>query len=128
MEPKNWHPGREAARYIETLFEPGEVIGFVMQSRLDEEKQKYIPKNKGTYNLTAGEVLEKISKHGDDLGAALGDYDPKAGAWIRFNPLDGQGVRNSNVTEYRYALVESDNLDIEKQNSIIRRWSCQWPC
>ncbi len=120
MEPKNWHPGREAARYIETLFEPGEVIGFVMQSRLDEEKQKYIPKNKGTYNLTAGEVLEKISKHGDDLGAALGDYDPKAGAWIRFNPLDGQGVRNSNVTEYRYALVESDNLDIEKQNSIIR--------
>ena len=28
MEPKNWHPGREAARYIETLFEPGEVIGF----------------------------------------------------------------------------------------------------
>ena len=50
----------------------------------------------------------------------MGDYDPKAGAWIRFNPLDGQGVRNSNVTEYRYALVESDNLDIEKQNSIIR--------
>ena len=24
------------------------------------------------------------------------------------------------MTEYRYALVESDNLDIEKQNSIIR--------
>lgn len=120
MEPKSWHPGKEASRYIETLFEPGEVIGYVMQSRLDEEKQKYIPKNKGTYTLTAGEVLEKISKHGDDLGAALGDYDPKAGGWIRFNPLDGQGVRNSNVTEYRYALVESDSLDIDKQNSIIR--------
>ncbi len=120
MEPKSWHPGKEALRYIETLFEPGEVIGYVMQSRLDEEKQKYIPKNKGTYTLTAGEVLEKISKHGDDLGAALGDYDPKAGGWIRFNPLDGQGVRNSNVTEYRYALVESDSLDIDKQNSIIR--------
>lgn len=120
MEPKSWHPGKEASRYIETLFEPGEVIGYVMQSRLDEEKQKYIPKNKGTYTLTAGEILEKISKHGDDLGAALGDYDPKAGGWIRFNPLDGQGVRNNNVTEYRYALVESDDLDIDKQNSIIR--------
>ena len=120
MEPKSWHPGREAARYIEALFEPGETIGYVMQSRLDEEKNKYIPRNKGVYNLTAGEVLEKIAKHGDDLGAALGDYDPQGGGWIRFNPLDGNGVRNSNVTEYRYALVESDSLDIDKQNSIIR--------
>lgn len=120
MEPKTWHPGKEAARYIETLFEPGEVIGYVMQSRLDEEKNKYIPRNKGVYTLTAGDVLEKISKHGDDLGAALGDYDPKAGGWIRFNPLDGQDVRNGNVTEFRYALVESDDLEIEKQNTIIR--------
>lgn len=120
MEPSSWHPGREVSRYIETLFEPGEVIGYVMQSRLDEERNKYIPKNKGVYNLTAGEVLEKIAKYGDDLGAALGDYDPQGGGWIRFNPLDGTDVRNSNVTEYRYALVESDSLDIDKQNSIIR--------
>ena len=120
MEPKSWHPGKEGSRYIETLFEPGEVIGYVMQSRLDEEKNKYIPRNKGVYTLTAGEVLEKLSKHGDDLGAALGDYDPKAGGWIRFNPLDGKDVRNSNVTEYRYALVESDDLEVEKQNTIIR--------
>lgn len=119
-EPEEWHPGREVARYIETLFEPGEIIGYAMKSRLDEEKQKFIPKDKGTYKLTAGEILEKVSKHGDDIGASLGDYDPGAGAWIRFNPLDGNGVRNSNVAEYRYALVESDSLDIEKQNSIIR--------
>lgn len=120
QEPAEWHPGREAARYIETLFEPGEVIGINMQSRLDEERQKYIPVSKGVYNLTAGEILEKLSKYGDDIGAALGDYDPRAGAWIRFNPLDGEGVRNTNVTEYRYALVESDELEIEKQNQIIR--------
>ena len=119
-EPVSWHPGKEVTRYIETLFDPGEIIGYAMKSRLDEERQKYIPKDKGTYKLTAGEILEKVSKHGDDIGASLGDYDPRAGAWIRFNPLDGEGVRNSNVTEYRYALVESDNLDIEKQNSIIR--------
>lgn len=119
-EPVSWHPGKEVTRYIETLFDPGEIIGYAMKSRLDEERQKYIPKDKGTYKLTAGEILEKVSKHGDDIGASLGDYDPRAGAWIRFNPLDGDGVRNSNVTEYRYALVESDNLDIEKQNSIIR--------
>lgn len=119
-EPKEWHPGKEASLYIETLFEPGEVIGYVMQSRLDKERNKYIPANKGVYKKTAGELLEAISKYGDDLGAALGDYEPNAGAWIRFNPLDGEDVRNSNVTEYRYALVESDDLEVGKQNSIIR--------
>ena len=119
-EPKVWHPGEEVTKYIETLFEPGEVVGYVMQSRLDKERGKYLPRNKGVFTLTAGEILEKIAKYGDDLGKALGDYDKDAGAWIRFNPLDGHDVRNSNVSEYRYALVESDSLDIEKQNSIIR--------
>ena len=120
MEPVTWHPGKEVSRYIETLFEPTETIGYVMQSRYDEERDKYIPSGKGTYSLTAGEILEKISKHGDDLGASLGDYNRKAGAWIRFNPLDGQGVSNKNVSELRYALVESDSLDVEKQAQIIR--------
>ena len=47
-------------------------------------------------------------------------YKRQAGAWIRFNPLDGQGVKNENVADFRYALVESDTLPIEKQNAIIR--------
>lgn len=119
-EPKEWHPGREVSRYIETIFEPGEVIGYVTKSRLDKEKNKYIPGGKGVYTKTAGKILEEIAKYGDDLGASLGDYDPNAGAWVRFNPLDGKDVRNSNVTEFRFALVECDNLEIEKQNSIIR--------
>ncbi len=50
----------------------------------------------------------------------LGDYSPDAGAWIRFNPLDGKGVKNENVTDFRYALVESDSIPVEKQNAIIR--------
>lgn len=37
-----------------------------------------------------GPLIEALSKCGDDLGAALGDYKPEAGAWIRFNPLDGK--------------------------------------
>ena len=49
----------------------------------------------------------------------MGDYNPAAGAWIRFNPLDGYGIKNDNVTEYRYALVESDNMSTGKQKAII---------
>ncbi len=118
--PAEWHPGREAARYINTLFGVDDVIGYVMQSRYDAERDKYLPANKGIYTKTAGEILEALAKYGDDIGATFGDYDHAAGAWIRFNPLDGEGVRNLNVTEYRYALVESDSLEIEKQNAIIR--------
>lgn len=119
-EPKNWHPGREAARYIETLFEPGETIGYVMNSRYDMDRDKYVPNGKGVFTNTAGKKLEDLAKYGDDLDSAMGNYNPKGGAWIRFNPLDGKGVQNKNVAEFRYALVESDTLDLEKQNSIVR--------
>lgn len=37
-----------------------------------------------------------------------------SGAWIRFNPLDVKGVKNENVTEFKYALVESDELEIRR--------------
>ena len=45
---------------------------------------------RGNYDRTAGQLIEALKKCGDDLGAVLGDYDPGTGAWIRFNPLDGQ--------------------------------------
>ena len=118
-EPKRWHPAEELKRYLETLFEPGETVGYVVKS-WKNEKDKYIPKDKGVYTKTAGEIIEELSKYGDDIGSTLGDYDKNGGAWIRFNPLDGKGVKNDNVTEYRYALVESDDMDIEKQNAILR--------
>ena len=34
--------------------------------------------------------------------------------------LDGERHKNENVTDYRYALVESDDMDIDKQHAIIR--------
>ena len=40
----------------------------------------------------------------------------------------GTGVRNENVTEYRYALVESDGMEIEKQNAVIRELELPVAC
>lgn len=116
--PADFQPHREIIRYLETLFEPNENVGYVMQSW--EKDGKFLPANKGAYDRTAGQLIELLDKCNGDIGSVLGDYDPKAGAWIRFNPLDGKGVKNENVTEFRYALVESDNVDIEQQNAIIR--------
>ena len=117
-EPSKWDPAREVTRYLEALFEPSETVGYVVKS-WKNEKGKYVPKNAGAWK-TAGELIEKLSKCNGDIGAVFDDYDPEAGAWVRFNPLDGQGAKNANVTEYRYALVESDTIEIEKQNALLR--------
>lgn len=116
---ERWDPVADITKYLETLFEAGENVGYVMQSFRNKDG-KYIPKNKGAYDRTAGELIRELSSCNGDLGVVFGDYDPEAGAWIRFNPMDGHGAKNENVTEYRYALVESDSMEIEKQNAIIR--------
>ena len=118
-EPREWRPGRQLTRYLELLFSPDELVGYVTSVWYSEDKKKWMP-DKGIYNRTAGDLIADISKHGDDLGAAIGDTKPEAGAWIRFNPLDGNGVRNENVTEYRYALVESDSMPVEQQYALYK--------
>lgn len=119
QEPRHWDPAGQLIRYLETLFEPGENVGYVVKS-WKNEKGKYVPQDRGSWDRTAGQLIEALSKCGGDIGSVIGDYDPEGGAWIRFNPLDGKGVRNENVSDFRYALVESDGMEIEKQNAILR--------
>lgn len=112
-----WHPAQDLITYINTLFSPDDFVGYVTET-FENEEGKRVP-TKGNYDRTAGQLIEALERCKDDLGAVLGDYDPSVGAWIRFNPLDGKGVKNENVTAFRYALVESDNTDIGEQKAII---------
>lgn len=122
----NWNPVQQLITYLEILFEENEIVGYVTKSY--EKDGKYIPASKGCFDRNAGTLIKKLSECKGDIGSVLGDYDKNAGAWIRFNPLDGKGVRNENVTEFRYALVESDSTDIEKQNAIIRELELPVAC
>ncbi len=115
--PQVWDPVQEVVSYLEVLFDADDHVGYVTRSY--EKDGRHIP-SKGCFDRTAGRLIHELGKCGGDLGGVLGDYDPAAGAWIRFNPLDGKGVKNENVTDFRYALVESDSIPIEKQNAIIR--------
>lgn len=124
--PDEWEPAKQLVKYIETLFEVSENVGYVVKSW--EKDGKYIPADKGAYDRTAGQLIEALSKCSGDIGSVLGDYDENGGAWIRFNPLDGNGVKNANVTDFRYALVESDTMDVEKQNAIIRELELPVAC
>ena len=119
-EPEAWNPVQELVTYLETLFDPDDHVGYVTETweKEEEGKVKYLP-TKGSCDRTAGELTALLRKYGD-IGAVFGDYNPQAGAWIRFNPLDGKGVKNENVTAFRYALVESDCMPVEQQNALIR--------
>ncbi len=127
QEPKHWDPAGQLIQYLETLFEAGENVGYVTRS-WKNEKGKYVPQDKGNWDRTAGQLIEALSHCNGDIGSVLGDYDPEGGAWIRFNPLDGNGVRNENVTDFRYALVESDRMEIDKQNAILRELELPIAC
>lgn len=110
--------------YLETLFEAGENVGYVTESWKKDDR--YLP-NKGHCDRTAGQLIEALSKS-KDIGAVFGDYNKEAGAWIRFNPLDGKGVKNENVTDFRYTLVECDNMELSRQREIIEQLKLPVAC
>lgn len=125
QEPVDWDPVRDLTRYLETLFDASENVGYVTQSW--EREGKHFP-SKGSWDRTAGELIEQLNKCGGDIGSVLGDYNPDVGAWIRFNPLDGKGCKNENVTEFKYALVESDAMELEQQHAMIRELELPVAC
>ena len=112
----DWDGKRDLTNYLKTVFETEDRVGYVTESF--EVEGKILPR-RGVWDRTAGELIEAIS-HNQDLGAAIGDWDSKAGAWIRFNPLDGHGCCDTNVTSFRFALVESDDISVERQYAIYK--------
>lgn len=115
-------PQAELEHYLKAVFKSGESCNFVVKSY--EKDGKYLPIGRGVVR-NVGELLADISKY-DELSYAVGDYDPKAGAWIRFNPVKGEGCKNEDIVEYRHVLVESDTLPIDDQIALIRRLNL--PC
>ena len=118
--PDAWNPAADLITYLELLFDADDRVGYVTNDVWQDAEGKWLP-SKGVYDRTAGELIASLKKHPDDLGATVGDWKPEVGAWIRFNPLDGSGVKNDNVTRFRFALVESDTLPIAEQDIVFRK-------
>ena len=113
-----WDPAAQLIDYLRALFEPSDHVAYVTESFLDKDRRR---PTKGCWDRTAEQLIAELQACGEDLGSVLGDYDPAVGAWICFNPVDGQGRRDANITEYRYALVESDEQDIDRQAAILHQ-------
>ena len=121
---ENWNPVHELITYLQTLFQSTENVGYVTEVYNNEDK---LSPKKGNWDRTAGQLIEELRKY-NDISSVFGDSNPEAGAWIRFNPLDGNGIKNDNVTDYRYALVESDTVSLGKQNAIMRELELPIAC
>ena len=114
-EEGQWNPKGEIIRYLELLFDSTDLVGYVTETW--DKDGKPMP-TKGAYDRTAGELIARLNRC-EDISDVIGTVHPEVGAWVRFNPLDGRDVTNANVTDYRYALVESDSMPIERQYAML---------
>lgn len=127
--PTDCSPVGQLIKYLETLFRPDEYVGYVTQSwqQADDKSGRWMP-GKGNCDRTAGQLIGALERCNGDIGAVVGDHKPEAGAWIRFNPLDGKGCKNDNVTAFRHALVESDDIPVDEQLALIERLELPVAC
>lgn len=109
---------QDIVTYLTTLFEPEEYIGYVVNTfALPDGKQS---PTMGNYSRTVQQILDGINGT-TQLENVFGTFNKEMGAWIRFNPIDGKGVKNDNVTAFRYMLLESDNMSLGKQKAILEQ-------
>lgn len=109
---------RDILTYLTTLFEPEEYVGYVVNTFvLPDGKQS---PTMGNYSRTVQQIIDGINGT-TQLENVFGTFNKEMGAWIRFNPIDGKGVKNDNVTAFRYMLLESDNMSLGKQKAILEQ-------
>lgn len=118
-------PAEMLIRYLETLFQPDELVGFATQVRPDSHgKLKPINTNLA---MKASVFIDRL-RSAADIDEVIGPYREDCGAWIRLNPLDGKGQSDMNVAAYRYVLIESDTLPKDEQERFYRRYELPIAC
>ena len=103
------HFHRQGVYLIDQLFEPSELVNIVANSIVENGKAR-----PGDSGLT----LERNEWERRLLNSATWQA---GGAWLRMNPMDGQGVADANVTEFRFALIECDAIPFELQMPLLAK-------
>lgn len=110
--PDVWDPVAQLRQYLTALFRSDEHVNYVTTYYLHGDRKD---PTSGVSDRTMGQLMDALAKHPDDITATIGDYDHEWGAYIRINPVDGNGVSDDNVTDYRYGLIEADDGTLEEQ-------------
>lgn len=126
-EPEEWDKVDQIRRYVQAMYRPGEYIAYTLnayQTTNDDGSIKYSP-TKGV-TVSYDDFMRESGKKDFDFDFFFGSPSEDFGGWIRINPVVANGYKDTDVTAYRHALVESDKLNKEKQLAIIRK--LELPC
>lgn len=125
--PNTQKPTEQLINYLQILFKDDDLVSYVASDVWQDKDGKWMP-SRGVSDRSAKQLIESLKKHPEDLGATLGDWKEECGAWIRFNPVDGKGIKNENITRFDYALVESDTMPLAEQDAMYRRLELPIAC
>ncbi len=124
---ENWDNVADVIDYLKALFRTDEHIGATLHTGYREEDGRFFPLQDENAR-TLKDILADLKRYPGNLELAFRGKptNDAAGAWVIINPLDGEGRKNINVTDFRYALVESDDMPLDKQLAMIRKMNL--PC
>ena len=106
----------QAREFIATLFKGGEYFELVTTT-MQGKNGREIPLRRKENLMKVPQCEEEFSSFQEQLSR---QYDScEKGAWITFNPvrgqIEGKAVSDQDITEYRYVLIEADDLGREEQ-------------
>ena len=117
--PQDYNRLKDITDYLSLVFEPEDRICVVTTATKDDAG-KWRPYG-GSASRTCKQLLDSLAKHSaTPISDTFGTVNEESGVWVCFNPMDGAGRKNSSVTSYRYALVESDTQDIDTQYALLQ--------
>lgn len=114
--PEKWNQLEDIRNYISVIFSPDDHVSYCTECYQDKDG-KYHPKGRN-FDRTAGRLLEELD-NAKKIEDVFYDYNHECGAWISFNPMDGNGGKIDNITDFKYALIESDTQDLNEQYALM---------
>lgn len=114
----------EIFKYLD-MYKPDEKVNIVYNVKWGDDGEPTSTPGTGL-TLTVSkwkEVLnaEKVTGRKPFSTYSAEGYDDRFGVWIRINPLDGKGISDKNVRFFRYALLESDEVDKATQLDLLKK-------
>jgi hypothetical protein len=110
--PADWR--RDSVCLLESLFRPGELVNFVTAYAVATRPD-------GTSKANPQGIGETVERGALIVRWQRAMPESPAGGWLRMNPLDGHGCQDANVSAYRFALVECDEIPRSLQLSLLAR-------
>jgi RecA-family ATPase len=101
--------------FIKAAFQEGEGVRIAVARTNEENKE--VPKDAGV-TLSREEWLRKLDTHKGNPNKFLKTSE-RNGIFVSVNPMRIGGSKDADVTLYRHALLEFDNISLQEQWGII---------